>query len=426
MVLRRILREQDLVAITINAVIGAGIFGIPGRIFSLIGPWSLLACVACGAFAGLVVLCFAEVGSRFRETGGPYLYAREAFGPGVAFGVGCLMWLARVSAFAANANLLLIYLSTFGFGLQVGYARVAALGIMASVLTTINLVGIRNAAIVNHLFTFGKLLPLIAFVSIGAIAVVPSRLVLGPAPSVSNFSAAVLLLVYAFTGFEMAAVPSGEMRQPEKSLPRSLLVALSMIAAIYVFVQAVCIGTLPQLANSTKPLADASLIFLGPVGSRLIVAGIVVSIAGNLHITVLSASRIPFAMAEQRQLPRIFRRTSNRFGSPDFAVVFTGVVMLGFTLAATFIGALSISTVSRLIVYISTCAALPVLRKKSLPASFRIPGGIWISAAAVGISLWLLAHAPRQEWSAVLFVLFASGAVFYLNNRTQRAHVDRS
>jgi APA family basic amino acid/polyamine antiporter len=412
--LTRSLRERDLVAITINAVIGAGIFGLPGKLYALVGSYSLLACIVCGIFVSLVVLCFAEVGSRFRDTGGPYLYARAAFGPAVGFQAGWLMWLARVSAFAANSNLLLSYLGGFGAPVQEGIGRSLFLTAVVVCLASINLLGIRNAAIVNHAFTAGKLAPVAVFIAVGLFAIVPSRLALGPLPSPGSFSTAVLLLVYALTGFEMAAVPGGEMRDPQKSLPRALLTAISIIALIYVLIQAVCIGVLPELGASARPLADASQIFMGTAGSKFIVAGIVISILGNLHITMLAASRLPFALAEQGQLPAVFAHTQARFRSPDVAILSTAAIMLAMALMGTFLGGVTISTVARLLVYSSTCAALPVLRARpSTPAAlFKIRGGTWIAGAALLACVWLLIHSPFGELKPLLAAVIV-GLVLY-------------
>ncbi len=379
--LTRSLRERDLVAIVINGVIGAGIFGLPGKLYALVGPYSLVACIVCAIFVSLVVLCFAEVGSRFRDTGGPYLYARSAFGPAAGFQVGWLMWLSRVSAFAANTNLLLTYLGGLGAPVESGYGRGLFVTALVVCLASINVLGIRNAAIVNHAFTAGKLTPIAVFCALGLFAIVPARLALGPLPSADSFSTAVLLMVYALTGFEMAAVPGGEMREPQKSLPRALLTAMSMVALIYVLIQAVCIGVLPSLGSSTRPIADASQIFLGAAGSKLIVLGIAISIVGNLHIVMLAASRLPFAMAEHRQLPAVFMHTQPRFRSPDAAILATAAVVLAMTLTGTFLGALTISTVARLIVYASTCAALPLLRRRAAaPAGVRRVGRLRVAA----------------------------------------------
>jgi APA family basic amino acid/polyamine antiporter len=409
------LRERDLVAVTINAIIGAGIFGLPGRLFALTGTWSLVACAACAVFALLVVLCFAEVGSRFRDTGGPYLYARATFGPAIGFQVGWLMWLSRVSAFAANANLLLSYLGAFGIPVQAGSNRVIAVVLLVLSLALVNGLGIRNAALANHIFTLGKLVPIAFFCLLGLFAIAPQRLVLGPPPSVGSFSTAVLLLVYAFTGFEMAAVPGGEMRDPQRSLPRALLMAIAAVTVVYLAIDAVCIGVLPELGASTRPLADASQRFLGPAGMALITAGIATSILGNLHITILAASRLPFAMAEGGQMPRVLAHTNPRFRSPDVAIAATATVMLAMTLLGDFMGAVAISTVARLLVYASTCAALPILRSRQREgnAPFVIPGGVVISAIVLPATVWLLLHAPIQEMKSLAGAAVV-GSVIYL------------
>ncbi len=395
----RSIGRTDLIAVTINAVIGAGIFGLPGRIFGLIGDFSLVAFVACALFASLIVICFAEVGSRFADTGGPYLYAREAFGPLAGFEAGWLMWLARVSAFAANGNLLVGYAAYFRPGIASGTGRNMFLCAVAILLMAINIVGVRNAARVNNLFTVGKLLPIILFIAAGLWFVDWGRFAPAAAPAYTRFSTSVLLLVYAFTGFEMAVIPSGEVRDPQRDIPVALLTAMAVVATLYLLIQVVCIGTLPELAASERPLADAATRFLGRAGTSIISAGIVISIAGNLHITLLSASRIPFAMAKRGELPSLFGVTHSRFRTPHRAILLTGAVMLALALSGTFIYALTISTLARIAIYAATCAALPVLRRRANapPASLRIPGGGVIATAAMVLVAWLVSNSTLRE-----------------------------
>src|ERR1051325_5500717 len=289
----RSLGRVDLVAVIINAVIGAGIFGLPARIFGLVGDFSIVAFIGGLIFVSLIVICFAEAKSRFCDTGGPYLYAREAFGPVIGFETGWLTWLARVSAFAANSNLLAGYVDYFWPGVASGAARNVFLTAIAIAFTTINVVGIRNAARVNNLFAAGKLIPIVLFIAAGLWFADWGRFTFTAPPGYAQFSTAVLLLVYAFTGFEMGVIPGGEMRDPQRIIPPSLMSAIAVIAAIYLLIQTVCIGTLPELAASQRPLADAANRFMGHAGAAGISAGIIISISGNLHITLLAASRIP-------------------------------------------------------------------------------------------------------------------------------------
>jgi amino acid transporter len=408
------IRRWDLVAVTINGIIGAGIFGLPSKVYGLIGGYSLIAFVVCALVVMLIILCFAEVGSRFEETGGPYLYARAAFGPTVAFEVGWLIWLARLTAFAANCNLMINYLSFFWAPANTGIIRASIIVAVIIALTALNVFGVRQAAIASNIFTIGKLLPMFIFIGVGIFFLNSNAFALGPKPGAGPFSQSVLLLLYAFTGFEMAVIPAGEIRNPQKDLPRALLIAMAVIATTYILIQVVCVGTLPELANSTKPLADAGQRFMGTAGAAIISAGAIISVAGNLNITVLSASRVPFAIAEQKQLPTVFARVHKRFFTPHISIIVTAALMLVLTLKSSFVAALTISTIARLLAYAVTCAALPVLRRRndSPPAHFKLPGGVPIAIAALVLAAWLLLNSTLYEAVATTIAAVVGFAIY--------------
>lgn len=412
------IRKWDLVAFTVNAVIGAGIFGLPAKAYALIGSYSLIAFFVCAFVVLLIILCFAEVGSRFDETGGPYLYAREAFGPTVAFEVGWLSWLARVTAFAANCNLMVSYLAYFVPAASSTIPRALIIVGVVLALTALNITGVRQAAIASDFFTIGKLLPMLVFIGIGLFFLNPKAFSLGALPTTGAFSQSVLLLLYAFTGFEMAAVPAGEIKDPQKHLPRALLIATAVIGFTYILIQVVCIGTLPELGTSTKPLADAGQRFMGTAGGAWISAGAIISIAGNLNVVLLSGARMPFAIAEQRQLPAVIGRIHPRFRTPHIAIIITAAIMLALTLKSSFVAALTISAIARLVTYAVTCAALPVLRRRpNVPkALFRLPGGTIIAIASLVLAAWLLMNSTRYEAIASA-IAAAVGFAIYLAYR---------
>src|SRR3989454_44811 len=419
--LLRGIRKWDLVAVAINGIIGAGIFGLPAKTYSLIGSYSLIAFVACAFVVLLIILCFAEVSSRFDETGGPYTYARAAFGPTVAFEVGWLSWLARLTAFAANCNLMVSYLAFFWPAANNAWPRAIVIVLVVLALTTINILGVRQAAIAGDLFTIGKLVPMLIFIAIGLFFLNPHAFALGVRPATGAFSQSVLLLLYAFTGFEMATIPAGEIRNPQKHLPRALLIATAVVAGTYILIQVVCIGTLPELAKSTKPLADAGQRFMGTAGGAIISAGAIISIAGNLNIVLLSGSRVPFAIAEQQQLPAFLAHVHRRFFTPHVAILVTAAMMLVLTMKSSFVAALTISAIARLVTYAVTCAALPVLRRKAtVPAAiFKVRGGSIIAIAALILSAWLLANSTLRE--AIQASIAASvGLLIYLTYRFVR------
>ncbi|HSS21442.1 MAG TPA: amino acid permease [Pyrinomonadaceae bacterium] len=412
------IRRWDLVAVTINGIIGAGIFGLPSKVFALIGSYSLIAFLACAGVVTLFILCFAEVGSRFEETGGPYLYAREAFGHTVAFEIGWLIWLARLTAFAANCNLLVAYLSYFLPPATHPAWRALIITTVVLALATLNVVGIRQAAIVSNVFTVGKLLPLIIFIAVGLFFLNPHAFALGARPTTGAFSQSVLFLIYGFTGFEMAAIPAGEVKNPRKHLPHALLIAIGVVALIYVLVQVVCVGTFPGLAQSQKPLADAGAHFMGSAGGALISAGAIVSIVGNLNILILSGSRIPFAIGERGQLPGFLAKVHPRFATPYISIFLTAAVMLVLTLKSSFGQALAISAVARLVTYGATCLALPIFRRRSgIPqANFKIPLGTLIAVLALILAAWLLTFTPWLE-ALVSLIAAAIGLLVYFAYR---------
>src|SRR5437867_1796461 len=393
------IRRWDLIAVAISSIIGAGIFGLPSDVYATTGAYSLLAFAASALIVTLIILCFAEVSSRFSETGGPYLYAREAFGPMLGFEVGWLMWLARLTAFAANLNLLVSYLGYFWTEATAGAGRAGIIILVVVSLTTINILGVRHATIAGNLFTIGKLLPLVVFIASGLFFLNPSSYSFAAAPGYAPFSQSVLKLIYAFSGFEMAAVPAGEVRDPRRNLPLALLLAIAVATFLYVLIQVVCIGTLPELASSPRPLADAASRFLGRAGGALITAGALTSITGNLNIVLLAGSRIPFAMAEQGQLPAFHARVHPRFFTPYLSILISGLLMLVLTLAGSFLYTLTISVIARLLNYAATCAALPLFRQREnvLAARFRLPAGTLAAVITLALAAWLLSSSTLIE-----------------------------
>jgi amino acid transporter len=400
----------DMVAITINSIIGAGIFGLPSKAAALIGANSLFAFIACAFVVALIVLCFAEVSSRFTETGGPYLYAKEAFGSVVGFEVGWLFWLVRITAFATNCNLLVNYL---GFANN-QFARILTIILVVLALSAINLVGVKTSARTTNFFTVGKLVPLLVFVFIGLFFINPQNLTFSAEIDSASFAQTVLVLIYAFTGFEMAVVPSGEMKEPRKNLPFALLTAIAIVAALYILIQIVCIGILPELATSERPLADAASHFLGTYGAAFIIVGATISISGNLNSLLLSASRIPFAMSEQGELPNALSKTHANYKTPYVSIILTAIVMLIFTVQTSFLTALTISTITRLLVYAATCASLPVFRQRenAPQAEFLAPLGVAAAIASLALIGWLLYNVKFDEVK-VLALCAVVGLIIY-------------
>jgi len=403
----------DLLALVTNSIVGAGIFGLPSKLYALAGSYSLWAFLACAFFIALLIVCFAEVASRFNETGGPFLYANTAFGKRIGFQVGWLMWLTRLTAFAALCNLLVNYLSYFVPSANEGVTRALIITALIATMAAVNIIGVRQAALVNNFFTVSKLIPLFIFVTVGLYYVAPDHYAFEQAPSLATFSDAVLLLVFAFSGFEVAVIPAGEVRNPQRNVPFALFTALAAVTLLYFLIQVVCIGTLPSLAASERPLTDAASRFLGAAGASLMTVGAVISIAGTLNTGMLAAPRLIFAMAERRELPALLATTHPRFHTPHLAILVSAALMLGFSLAATFLAALKISTLIRLLIYAVTCLALIALRRKhpdKAPA-FAVPGGIGLAIVVTLLSMWLIAQSSAEEIYMVAGAALLGGVI---------------
>lgn len=417
----------DLAAIAVNTIIGTGIFILPARAAGLIGDFSLLAIIACAIIIGLVVLCFAEVSSRFESTGGMYLYAREAFGPLAGFEAGWLYWVVRVATYAANCNAFLIYLGFFYPPANEGWLRIAVICMVILPMTVINYVGVRQSTILTNIFTVGKIVPLIIFVAVGAFYIEPARFTFSSSPTYSNFSAAVLYLIYAYVGFEAAVIPAGESKDPKRDLPFALFVALGFCTVLYILIQAVAIGTLPELAASKTPIADAAGKFLGGMGAAFIAVGALISILGNLNGGFLAASRLPFAMAEQRELPEVVGRTHEKFKTPHISILVTAAAILALTTYSSFFSAVTIATVTRLLVYAATCLALPVFRRRDDPkAEFRAPFGIAAAVFSLILIVWLLLDDRVLSEGLPILIAIAVGLVIYFGYKYFRKVSSRS
>jgi amino acid transporter len=419
----RRIRRWDLVALVLNCVVGAGIFGLPSRAFALAGTYSLVAYLMCALVVGLIALSFAEVASRFSGTGGPYIYARDAFGALAGFEVGWLLWLARVTAFGSLANLFVDYASIFVPAIGGGVARAAVLTSIAVALSALNFIGVRPSTLFTNAFTIGKLAALVFFVVAGLLFVSRANFSIAARPSFGHFSQAVLILVFAFSGFEMAVIPAGEIIEPGKQIPFALLFGIGVVVILYTLIQFVAIGTLPELATSQRPIADASARFLGGGAAGFVAAGALISIGGTLNSIMLVSPRLLFALAADGHLPRALAAVHSRFRTPHVAILVSAIVMVVPTLSGSFVSLAAISTIIRLLVYAATCAALLKLRRQpnAPPAMFTAPFGRFGAIASLILSAWLLFNTSRSD-ALTTVIAGAAGLPFFfaLAARRQR------
>ncbi len=408
----RAIGRWSLAALMLNSIIGGGIFGLPSIVAGLVGGGAPYAYLLAAAGMGVIVACFAEVASQFQGAGGPYLYARAAFGRLVGVEIAWLTWLARLAASAGVANLFVIYGAEFWPNIRDFLPRLLTLTLLLGFLATVNYRGVRGGAHLSDFFAVAKLLPLSVFIGVGIFSVYPAHFR-------ANFSAgggawlqAVLLLVFAFGGFEGALIPMSEAREPRRDAPFVLFATLAATTLVYTLAQVVVTGVLSAPQQTDRPLADAARQFLGPLGAALIATGALISMYGNLSATMLYGPRLTFALAEQGDFPRVFEAVHPRFCTPYVSIVAFTLLAWVLAVAGSFRWNVTISAVARLFTYATTCGALPVLRKRQPGAdALRLPAGsVW---AFLGVAF--CAVLIGRTGSGELLVLGATTVVALAN-----------
>ena len=389
--------------LVLNGMIGAGIFALPSKVAEradILSPWLF---VGAGLVFILIVLAFAELASYFRESGGPALYSTKAFGPVVGFGTSWIYYVSRISSSAANSHAIALYLGSLWawFDTPAGHAVVVTL--VLGGLTAVNVLGVRDGIRTLAVFTFFKVLPLLILIVLGLQFVSPDVLFPSTFPTIDDPGGTVLLLFYAFIGFEAIVMTAGETENPRRTIPLAMVKTVAAITVLYFLIVLVFVVVLPDELDSGATLADVASKLVGPAGAIIIALTAVFSIGGNLAGSVLSASRLTLSMAEQRLLPQWFGRIHEKYSSPANSVLFFGGIAIAAALSGTFVKLAIASTLTRMVVYSVSIAALPVIKRQADPevvaSAFKLPGGYTIPALAIGLCIWVAFQSSLESWT---------------------------
>jgi APA family basic amino acid/polyamine antiporter len=416
----------SLVALVINAVIGGGIFSVPTVAASLVGSGAALAWLIGGVANGFVMACYAEVASRFSVAGGSYIFARAALGRFVGIQVGWLSWLVRIASSAAIASVFITYLTEYFPPATHLAVRAAVLALLLGSLAVANALGVRSGAAVSNVFTISKLVPLLLFAAIGGVlALVHGPAAAAPMPKLAHaqWAKAILLMGYAFGGFDGAMMPLGEARNPRRDAPFALLFSLFALLALFTTIQVVTTYWL-GIPTTERPVADAARRFLGGAGALMISAGALISTFGCLSANALSAPRVTFALAENSDFPPIFGRVHPRFHTPYVSVVLFAVAVWAFASFGGFRWNAFLSAAGRLLVYGSVSLALIVLRRQTdaPPATLRLPLGDLIAGVSLLICLLLLTQMTAGDLLVLVLTALLAGVTWFFARRGQRHH----
>ncbi|HEX5970795.1 MAG TPA: APC family permease [Gemmatimonadaceae bacterium] len=426
----RAIGTWGLAASIVNVTVGGGIFRLPGSpdVSGRLGAAAPVAYLACAVVMGLVVLCIAQAGSRVSLTGGPYAYVEATFGRYVGFLVGVLLWVIGATAIPGVAGLfadagasLVPAIGTLG-------GRALFLGLIFAAVTWINVRGVKQGTRLNVVLTVAKLVPLALLLVGGLMATTPSNLRWQQgAPAVSDLARASVILVFAYAGVESALVPSGEVRDSVRTVPRAVLLAMGIVTLLYVGLQVAAQGVLgTALPGSATPLADAAGRVFGSWGVVMISAGFMVSAFGYLSGMMLAVPRALFAFARDGILPRRLAAVHPRFHTPWLAIVAQSTLCWVLAVLNSFETLAIIANVSAALVYIGCAGAAWKLSRQPAPRNadaFRIPGGAVVPLLAIIALAFLLSAVTLREWSVLVIVLVVASLLYYAATRTREERI---
>jgi amino acid transporter len=397
----RVMGRWTVTALVINAILGSSIFGLPSVIAKTLGsasPWAWMI----GALGNAVIIvCFAEVASRFTQAGGAYLYAHAALGrlPGIL--VGWLAYLTRVSAVAAGANLFTVNLAEFFPGVGREAVRIGVLTVLLGLFAAVNYRGAKGGAQLSNVFTIGKLVPLAIFVVAGIVWVAthaPAVPAAVASPNGRDWLQALLLIGFAYGGFDGAMFAMGEAKEPRRDAPFALGTAIVFLTFLYTGVQILVNAALPDPGAADRPLAAAARVFLGPPGAALLAGGALLSLVGFLSANFLNGPRLTYALSEQGDAPTLLGKIHLRFRTPYVSILLFAVLVWALAAYGNFQWNATLSAVTRLFIYGSTCLALIMLRRTQPGTAWlTIPGGPVLAVIGMGFCALLASRMGRAE-----------------------------
>jgi amino acid transporter len=409
----------------LNAILGAGVYGLPTLVSGKLGGLAWAGVLLAGVVITVVVACFAEVSSRFGDTGGPYLYVKTAFGPYVGLVVGWLHYLTRLASAASIANLFIVYLAGFFPALTGFTAKAIVVTLALGVIAAVNCRGVKQGARLSNWLIVIKILPLVLFASVGlglALARGPVEPVHVGTPPLSAWVEAVLVLVFAYGGFESGIIAMGEAKHPERDGAFALVIAIVGCTILYTLVQAVATLTLADPAAHPRAVADAARVLLGPIGATVMALGALLSTAGWFTGATVATPRLTYAMAQAGVLPKVFGWLHPIYRTPVFSIIAFAALSVVLAMSAGFVANVTLSVISRLGIYGLVCLALPVLRRREgrdpsvRPALFRLPGGMVFAAIGVGLSAALATRITVRE-TIIMAVVIGLATINWLITR---------
>jgi len=427
--LKREIGIWGLSAHLINIMVGAGIFVLPAIVADGLGPAGILAYLLCGVMVGLAMLCFAEVGSKITNSGGAYSYIEVAFGKYPGFLTTNLFVWACITADAAVANALADILASLIPFFTHTMVRIIFFVLLFSGLAYINVIGVKQGIRLIKINTIAKLLPLLLLILIGWTQISLNNLAWDIQPTINKLGEISLVLFFAFIGAESGLTVGGEVKNPKKTIPKSILVSISSVVVLYLLIQITAQGIMGSSLSGFKqnPLGEVAKQVFGPVGMSLMILGAAISMFGNISGKMLSMPRVIFGSASDDVIPRRFLSKVHRtYATPYFAILlYAGLSFLLSSLGG-FKQLAILSSASMLLIYLGVaCSVIKLRQNQELnPGSFIIPGGYLVPIATIIIIVWLLSNLSKQEQFGVLVFILLLTVIYFLRKflKSQKTH----
>jgi APA family basic amino acid/polyamine antiporter len=396
----RALRRRDLVGVLVNTMVGSGMMAAPAKVFALAHGWSFAVLGFSAALVIPMILCFADLGSRYSGTGGPYLYARQSLPGWLAYCAGWLLWISQIFSTAALTNLLLTYLAGLFPALGGGIGRSAVMAAFGVAVAAITLAGIRGSARTSNLLVTLKVGFVLGFIAVGVCFLQPQNLAIqAPLPPPITLAQAVMIYIFAYSGFERAGVVAGEAREPRRDVPWALAITMLGATVAYGGVLLVCVGVLGDPSGTDRPLAEVGRRLFGNAGALAVSVGAITVLVGTILVTMVATPRMLLAMAEQGQLPAGLGALHPRWRTPYVAILISCGLTFGFAIFGNLLGNLTFATATRVLCYILCCAGLWRLSRRTdaAPPLFRLPArGLFAAVSGLLFTVVLIMGAAKE------------------------------
>lgn len=417
--LRREIGKIGVATIAMNGVIGSGIFALPAVAIAQAGYFSPWIFVLCGILILSVALTLARAASFFDITGGPVVYTTHAFGRFVGFQTGLLIYVSRVAAIAASANLIVSYAAAMWSPLASGVPRAAGIAAYVSIATVLNAAGMRAGMAAVYVISVLKLAPLILLILVGLPSVEWGQVAGAAIVEPATLGRTMLIMMYAFIGFEFSLISAGETRNAKSEIPRALVGTVLAIALCYTLIQLIAVSVGPDLGGNDAPLVELARRLMGPWGALALGLGVIFSVGGGSLTSLLTAPRLTFALSRDGSLPAWFGKVNEKSHAPVNSILFCGIFSLALAVGQQYVWLVTLSTFVRLATYALCIASLPVI-ERTIPAQegqFRLAGGLAIPAIGFVLTIWLMGQTTRDNVILTAVIVALGTAVFWFNRR---------